>query len=848
MTDIVPSGALQDLMDRMRSHGADSVYLKRLAPNDNSKNQIYLGNSLKAASVLPVEGLVIDPPGNGEQGYKAPLKFAWLDDDGELARAPRAQLVLYPQYPEVRLSGILQGITRSVHTERTRSLISSRDEGRILFLGVGKSDGVVFGRIEGPDSSVASVVNRLPASDTGVLEEVALVPGGAASQRQRLVCTLADISEMNWVGGRRLDRNGSAIPFNASNAGGYTLEALLGVVPNALSEPDFAGWEVKTYTVSSFGSTANKAITLMTPEPTGGFYRDAGAEAFVRRYGYEDTRGRDDRLNFGGVHSYGQEHVRTELVLTSSGFDSRTGQITDPAGAFILRDRAGNEAARWDFPEFVEHWIRKHSRAVYVPNLVDVIAGERSYMFGGAASLGTGTDFSRFMQAMAAGAVYYDPGISLKAASSSSPRIKCRSQFRIKSRDLVQLYNSFESVDTAAECSSGRASVARPVQTTGIGRRGRNGGTGTGYLPVMELRNAPPFSFIDLFAGIGGFRHGFEAVGGQCVFTSEWDRFSRKTYEANFLDGHPIAGDITAVHASEIPPHDVLLGGFPCQPFSLAGVSKKNSLGRAHGFEDETQGTLFFDVVRILKYHRPAAFLLENVKNLVSHDRGRTLQVIKRALKELGYHFDTVVIDAKGWVPQHRQRIFIAGMRTDTGFSFDDFAARPVEGGPTLASILHPEDGSEEPEEPYTEGPDAKVSDRYTLSDKLWQYLQDYADKHRAAGNGFGFGLVGPDDTSRTLSARYHKDGSEILVRRPEGNPRRLTPRECARLMGFDRPGQTPMEIPVSDTQAYRQFGNAVVVPVVEAVASWMRPSLNAVLKTPEQAHIRFPSEAFVDG
>ncbi|SFB69078.1 DNA (cytosine-5)-methyltransferase 1 [Cupriavidus sp. OV038] len=332
------------------------------------------------------------------------------------------------------------------------------------------------------------------------------------------------------------------------------------------------------------------------------------------------------------------------------------------------------------------------------------------------------------------------------------------------------------------------------------------------------------FTFIDLFAGIGGIRLGFERQGGKCVFTSEWNTFSQKTYVANFGDEHEVNGDITKIEASDVPDHDVLLAGFPCQPFSIAGVSKKNSLGRAHGFACDTQGTLFFDVARILEEKRPKAFLLENVKNLVSHDKGRTFSVIMRTLREeLGYHVEARVIDAKRFVPQHRERIVIVGFREDVGFSFDDLDL-PNE-GPRLASILHPEDGSESAEAPFTAGPKAKVSDKYVLSDKLWAYLKAYADKHKAAGNGFGFGLVTPDMVSRTLSARYHKDGSEILVSRGKKNPRRLTPRECARLMGFP----DDWKIPVSDTQAYRQFGNAVAVPVFEAVAALMKPRVMAL-------------------
>ncbi|MFN8648096.1 MAG: DNA (cytosine-5-)-methyltransferase [Gemmatimonadales bacterium] len=333
------------------------------------------------------------------------------------------------------------------------------------------------------------------------------------------------------------------------------------------------------------------------------------------------------------------------------------------------------------------------------------------------------------------------------------------------------------------------------------------------------------FRFIDLFAGIGGLRRGFESIGGECVFTSEWDKYAQQTYRANFGESHPIAGDITKIPSELIPPHDVLLAGFPCQPFSIAGVSKKNALGRPHGFACDTQGTLFFDVARIIRDHRPRAFLLENVKNLKSHDKGRTWKTILSVLRdELGYYVpDPVIVDAKGYVPQHRERIFIAGFRDLNDFSFEDFTPRDPANGPKLGSILHGGNGGEEPEEPYTDRK-GRVSRKYILTDHLWKYLQDYAAKHRSAGNGFGFGLVGPGDTARTLSARYYKDGSEILIKRGRGNPRRLTPRECARLMGFDEPGQPRFIISVSDTRAYKQFGNAVVVPVVRAIAEHMEP------------------------
>ncbi len=336
------------------------------------------------------------------------------------------------------------------------------------------------------------------------------------------------------------------------------------------------------------------------------------------------------------------------------------------------------------------------------------------------------------------------------------------------------------------------------------------------------------FNFIDLFAGIGGLRMGFDAIGGHCVFTSEWNKFAQQTYAANYRDNRPIEGDITKIHADDIPDHDVLVAGFPCQPFSIAGVSKKNALGRSHGFACEAQGTLFFDVARIIDAKRPAAFLLENVKNLQSHDKGRTFEIIMRTLREeLGYKVWARIIDAKHFLPQHRERIVIVGFRDDVPFSWDDLRL-PEKGSVRIRDILHSEDGSEPAEAPYTTGPAATVNEKYTLTPKLWAYLQNYADKHKAAGNGFGFGLVTGDDIARTLSARYYKDGSEILVSRgKKKTPRRLTPRECARLMGYP----DDFRIPVSDTQAYKQFGNSVAVPVFCEVARIMQPHIATLLE-----------------
>lgn len=322
--------------------------------------------------------------------------------------------------------------------------------------------------------------------------------------------------------------------------------------------------------------------------------------------------------------------------------------------------------------------------------------------------------------------------------------------------------------------------------------------------------------FIDLFAGIGGMWLAFEKVGGRCVFSSEWDKFAQQTYQANF--GETPAGDIHLIPSHLVPDHDILLAGFPCQPFSIAGVSKKNSLGREHGFNDQEQGNLFFEIARILEAKKPRAFLLENVKNLQRHDKGRTFKVIVDTLTELNYVLFVKIVDGANYLPQHRERIFIVGLHRDQfptpHFEFPSPPTRTIK----LADIL-----------------EADVEPKYTISDHLWAYLQAYAEKHRQKGNGFGFGLVDPklDVVTRTLSARYYKDGSEILIAQTGKNPRMLTPRECARLMGFE----DSFKIVVSRTQAYKQFGNSVAVPVVYDIAQKL---MNVVQENTPQPKTEF--------
>jgi DNA (cytosine-5)-methyltransferase 1 len=319
------------------------------------------------------------------------------------------------------------------------------------------------------------------------------------------------------------------------------------------------------------------------------------------------------------------------------------------------------------------------------------------------------------------------------------------------------------------------------------------------------------YTFIDLFAGIGGTRIAFEEVGCKCIFSSEWDKFAQQTYEANF--GEKPAGDISKILSEEIPDHDILVAGFPCQPFSISGVSKKTSLGRPHGFKDPTQGTCFFEIKRILRDKQPKAFLLENVKHLRGHEHGRTYKVILDTLhRQLGYTIYDAVLDADNYVPQHRERTYIVGFRDFVLFNFDS-CRRNVKNKPKFKEIL-----------------DKRVDRKYTLTDHLWRYLQDYAEKHKAAGNGFGYGLTDLNGRARTLSARYYKDGSEILVPQRKRNPRRLTPKECSRLMG----SPPSFQMPVSDTQAYRQFGNSVVVPVIKAIANQLVKALRGAKIPPK--------------
>lgn len=442
MMVVHPEISLDHLRTLMRGNGANLLLAKELAPNDNSKNQPYFGGDFQALSILPVGEITADRTENGRETLKAPVSFWWLQPNGTVEKAPGAQLILYPQYPEVRLSGFLRGTHRAPN-----ELLNTRIAGRVLFMGV-TPDGRIVAWVVGPNSSLAAEFKALQNLEaTGVFRKIPLVGKQTVPARTRLLAELRRIHCRGWINSWSLKADGRRVACNAPQCVGYTLEAELGVARNGYSEPDFLGWEVKASQVASLNApTASKALTLMTPEPTGGYYRDAGVEAFIRKYGYNDRLGREDRLNFGGVFRVGVRNTGTALTLSLVGYDVRKRKITRADGLLALVADNGDVAASWSFPALAKIWNRKHAQAVYVPAECRT-APVRAYRYGSRVRLGDGTDFLKLLAALGSGAVYYDPGIKLENASGARPSIKRRSQFRIKSSALAALYEKLSETD-----------------------------------------------------------------------------------------------------------------------------------------------------------------------------------------------------------------------------------------------------------------------------------------------------------------------------------------------------------------------------------------------------------------
>ena len=431
---------LNRLLDRMAAHGAARFYAKHLAPNDNSKNQVYLGGGFGALNIIPhgpVERDETSRAGSVRDRAKAMVRFFWLDDEG-MAPAPDAQLILYPKYPEVRMSGFLRGAERAPNP-----LMRSRDEGRVLFFGI-CPDGRVLGHVVASDDPVARAFDAAaPGLDPiGVFLDLEKLRQGGTDPKEALLAALRRIHDKGWIQSQKMGRAGVPEPYSARNGGGYTLEAELGISPNGYADPDFMGWEVKQYGVKNFTSyQAKSPVTLMTPEPTGGLYREEGVAAFLHRYGYPDRSGKPDRINFGGVYAANKDfHQDTGLRLRLIGFDAATGKITDLNGGIVLLDRDDNVAASWGFRGIISHWNRKHAKAVYVPSLIQSPPPEYSY--GALVQLCEGTDVLMLLTAISMGSVYYDPGIKAEAGKTEKAVIKRRSQFRVHHNVLATLYST----------------------------------------------------------------------------------------------------------------------------------------------------------------------------------------------------------------------------------------------------------------------------------------------------------------------------------------------------------------------------------------------------------------------
>jgi hypothetical protein len=425
---------LQSLLKQFTSGGCKKVFVKRLSPNDNSKNQVYLGANFDLLNIFPVSEIKAVSAGDWKrERFISDINFSWIRSKGNPVDALTSKFILYPKYPEVRFSGFLNRCE-----DPPSDLMTSRDPGRLLFLG-NNGSGRVLGFVASPDSSLAVEFNNLKDLTTdGVFQVLDLSNNG--DSRSDLLAEMLRIHQLGWIDSKRLNSSGQVLPCNASNCGGYTLEAELGITPNGYSEPDFLGWEMKQFGVSNFDRVNAKAVTLMTPEPTGGVYKSQGVESFVRQYGYEDKRGRPDRLNFGGVHRANLIHETTKLTLVLDGFDAASGKIRDTNGAITLIDKDGNAAASWSFVSLLKHWNKKHRQACYVPSVL--MKNPRKYSYSHSVLLGVGTDFGLFLKALDSQMIYYDPGIKLENASSSKPTTKRRSQFRIKSGDISTLYHN----------------------------------------------------------------------------------------------------------------------------------------------------------------------------------------------------------------------------------------------------------------------------------------------------------------------------------------------------------------------------------------------------------------------
>jgi MvaI/BcnI restriction endonuclease family len=437
--------SLESLVQFFGDQGVARIYVKHLACNDNSKNQVYFGPGFESLTLFPMNEICADPTGK-EAIFKATVDFLWIGDDHSLVAAPTAQVILYPQYPEIRFSGFLKGADRS-KLQSTRELMASRLGGRALFLGTDRL-GRIIGTVLSPTSTVAKQLGATLGTLNKATEifyelHVAVFLGTGAEPRKTLLQELCRIHRLDWINSKRLNNEGQSLPCNAPQCGGYTLEAELGIRPNGRSEPDFMGWEVKQH--------GGSVLTLMTPEPTAGYYAEKGVEQFVRTFGYPDKCGKEDRLNFGGVHFCNVRHGTTGLTLRLEGYDAAKNCITNQNGGIVLEADDGTVAAFWEFAGLLKHWNRKHRNAVYIPS-EHRVQPSNQYRYGGSVILGEGTDPLHLLSALESGKVYYDPAIKVEGASRPKSTIKRRSQFRVKQKHLGVLYDLIANQDVTNFC------------------------------------------------------------------------------------------------------------------------------------------------------------------------------------------------------------------------------------------------------------------------------------------------------------------------------------------------------------------------------------------------------------
>ncbi len=439
MSEIGEFQNINHLIEKMKLNGVNKLIFKRLSPNDNSKNQIYLGSSYDILQTIPMGEIYTDPSKKDSKRdrFKANINFYWLDTTGEIFHAPKSQLILYPKYPEVRLSGFLASAVK-----KPSGYMGSRLNNRIFFMGL-TNDGKIISHVTGPDNNISNELKKFEEENLKITLKTIFDISKLDNTKPQLLAKLLEIHKKGWVRGMKLNNRDGLQPYSGQNAGGYTLEALAGITANGDNKPDYLGWELKQHTTRLDQPLKGSAVTLMTPEPTGGIYKDEGIIAFMEKFGYLDKKGVPDRLNFGGIYGHGKVTSATGLTLLLYGYDYEKKKIDNVDGGIILKNDKDEVAAKWHFSKLIEMWNKKHAQAVYVPSEKNNL----SYRYGHVVALCEGTNFDKFLSSLINGNIYYDPGTKLENISTQKPKSKKRNQIRIKPKDIPSLYEKCEEIN-----------------------------------------------------------------------------------------------------------------------------------------------------------------------------------------------------------------------------------------------------------------------------------------------------------------------------------------------------------------------------------------------------------------